>query len=301
MTEPESVVARYAYNRQSIWSQTANHLKAGPTRQRIGRLCLTVAAAAIALAGSQVKPASIVASTLLAVIAAALLAAVAYTRWRATPRQARQWTQARSVAEALKTEVFLFLCAGGGYQSGDRAARLRTRVRGLEDDAAEIAHHTLGVTARDRDLPPVTDIESYLDVRVRKTQLAEYYVPKAVAMRKRLQQLKAVEVVLSLVAASLAATTIASASVAAWAAVATTAGGAMAAYIAAERYEFNWVEYSRTAVQLQRLLGLHESGDPTVPAGPDLAAACEDVICAENEAWMAKWSEAGERHEKDIA
>lgn len=297
MTEPDSAVAKWAFDRQSVWSQTAGRLKAGPTRQRTWRLGLTVAAAAMALAGSQVKSVSTPAAVALAIIAAIAMAAVAYTRWRASPEQAKRWTQARSVSEALKTELFLFLCSGGDYQAGDRAARLRAEVKRLEDDAVAVSHYTLGIAPRKRDLPAVSDIESYLAVRVRKLQLQDYYVPKAAAMKQRLQQLKAVEMTLALVAAGLAAAAIASASVAAWAAVATTASGAAAAYLAAERYEFLWIEYSRTAVQLQRLLDMHDSGDPAAPAGPDLAAACEQVISIQNEAWMAKWGEEGDHSE----
>jgi hypothetical protein len=294
VTEPESAAARYAYDRQSIWSQTADRLKDGPARQRTWRLGLTVAAAVLALAGSQVKSVSTPASVSLAIVAAVAMAAVAYTRWRASPQQAKRWTQARSVSEALKAEVFLFLCSGGDYRSGDRAARLRAQVKDLEDDAKAISPYTLGITASTRELPAVTDIDSYLAVRVRTSQLANYYLPKAATMKRRVDRLKVVEVALALIAAGLAAAAIASASVAAWAAVATTASGAVAAYIAAERYEFLWIEYSRTAVQLQRLLDLHDSADPAAPAGPDLAVACEDVISIQNEAWMAKWGEDSE-------
>ncbi|HEX3961996.1 MAG TPA: DUF4231 domain-containing protein [Trebonia sp.] len=291
MTERESAAAKYAYDRQSIWSQTSDRLKARPTRQRTWRLVLTAVAAVLALAASQAKSVSTPTSVALAIVAAVAMAAVAYTRWRASPQQAKRWTQARSVSEALKTEVFLFLCSGGDYRLGDRATRLRAEVKRLEDYAIAIAPYTLGITARKRNLPAVTDVESYLAVRVRESQLAGYYLPKAAAMKRRVDRLKIVEVTLALVAAALAAAAIASASVAAWAAVATTAGGAVAAYIAAERFEFLWIEYSRTAVQLQRLLDLHESGDPTAPAGPDLAGACEEVISIQNEAWMAKWGE----------
>jgi hypothetical protein len=45
----------WAWRRQSIWSQTADKLKVGPHRLRGLGLGLTVGAAALALAGSQVK------------------------------------------------------------------------------------------------------------------------------------------------------------------------------------------------------------------------------------------------------
>jgi hypothetical protein len=123
----------------------------------------------------------------------------------------------------------------------------------------------VGITPRKRGLPAVSDIGSYLYVRVRKLQLADYYRPKAARMKRRLNQFK------------------------------------VAAYIAAERYEFQWIEFSRTAVQLRRLLDPHDSGDPEAPLGPDLAAACEQVISIQNEAWMAKWGEEGNGSDSDTS
>jgi hypothetical protein len=58
----------WAWWRQSIWFQTVDKLKAGP--HRLWGLGLTVAAAALALAGSQVKTVSVLASVDLAVAAA---------------------------------------------------------------------------------------------------------------------------------------------------------------------------------------------------------------------------------------
>ena len=128
---------------------------------------------------------------------------------------------------------------------------------------------------------------SYLDVRVRESQLEKYYEPRAEKLRTRIWQLKAVEVTLALVAAGLAAVASISPSVGAWAAVATTAGGAVTAYIAAQRYEFLWIEYSRTASELRRLLERQTAADGTPLSGPELVAECEQVISVQNQAWMA--------------
>jgi SMODS and SLOG-associating 2TM effector domain 1 len=134
-------------------------------------------------------------------------------------------------------------------------------------------------------------VDTYLDVRVRDLQLERYYEPKADLLRRRIQQLKAVEVTLALVAAGLAAVASISPSVGAWAAVATTAGGAVTAYIAAQRYEFLWIEYSRTASELRRLLERRTAADGTPLSDPELVAECEQVISVQNQAWMAKWGE----------
>jgi hypothetical protein len=68
-------------------------------------LGLTVVAAVLALAGSQVKRASIPAAVGLGVAAAVLLAAAALLRGRQSAEQVRRWTRSRSVSEAIKTEV----------------------------------------------------------------------------------------------------------------------------------------------------------------------------------------------------
>jgi hypothetical protein len=281
----------WAWRRQSIWSQTADKLKVGPNRLRALRLELTVAAAALALAGSQVKTVSLPASIALAVAAALALAVVGLLRGRQTIEQARRWTRARSVSEAIKTEVFLSLCQSGRYDVPDRERQLEAEVQRLEHDAGDLQRYTQGVQAKDRPLPAVHDVDSYLDMRVRQSQLEGYYEPKARLLRQRLRALKAVEVTLALVAAALAAMAAVAPSVGAWAAVVTTAGGALAAYIASERYEFQWIEYSRTASELRRLLERRTAADGRPMSGSELVAECEQVISVQNQAWMAKWGE----------
>ena len=285
--------AEWAWQRQSIWSQTADKLKAGPDRLWKYRLALTVAAAALALAGSQLKKVSLPASIALAVTAALALAAVGLLRGQQNVEQVRRWTRARSVSEAIKTEMFLFLTQTGRYDApeSNRRLELEAEVHRLENEAGNLQRYTDGVQPKDRPLPTVHDVDSYMEIRVRQSQLEGYYEPKARLMRQQLQTLKTAEVTLALVAAGLAAVAAISPSVGAWAAVVTTAGGAMAAYIAAQRYEFLWIEYSRTASELRRLLDRRTASDGRQISGPELVAECEQVISVQNQAWMAKWGE----------
>lgn len=255
------------------------------------RLAVTVAAAALALAGSQVKAVSFPSSVAMAVAAALALAAAGLLRGRAGAEQVRRWTRARSVSEAMKSEVYLFLSRSGNYGAGDREQRLEAEVQRLERDAGDLQRFTTAVRPKDRVLPPVHDLGSYLDVRVRESQLAGYYEPKARLMRQRLRQLKVAEVMLALGAAALAATAAIAPGVGAWAAVVTTAGGAVAAYVAAERYEYLWIEFTRTASELRRLLDRRTATDGRPLPDSELAAACEQIISIQNEAWMAKWGE----------
>jgi hypothetical protein len=195
------------------------------------------------------------------------------------------------VSEALKAEVFLYLCGAGRYTGDDRERMLEAEVRRLEHESGDLQRHADGVEPGCRPLPAVRDIGSYLEERVRRSQLEAYYEPGARKFYRRLRALKVVEVSLALCAAVLAALAAVSADVGAWAAVVTTAGGAVAAYTAAQRYEFQWIEYSRTASELRRLLERRTSVDGQELSGPELAVTCEDVISVQNQAWMAKWGD----------
>lgn len=283
--------AEWAWQRQSVWSQAADRLKAGPARARKLRLALTVAGAVAALAASQLRPVNRPAGVASAAVAAVVLAAGGLLRGRQSVEQVRRWVRARSVSEALKSELFLFLTGAGDYAHADREQRLDGELQRLEREAGDLQAWTAGLRPRSRPLPEVHDLETYLKVRVRESQVAGYYEPRALRMRSRLRIARIVEAGLALVAAGLAALNTMSATVGAWAAVVTTAVGAVAAHVAGERYEFLWIEYSRTVSELRRLAERRTAADGRPLSAPELIAACEQVISVQNQAWMAKWGE----------
>jgi SMODS and SLOG-associating 2TM effector domain 1/Protein of unknown function (DUF4231) len=283
--------AEWAWQRQSVWSQTANKLKNGPSLARTWQLVLTVAAAVLALAASQVKGASFAASLALSVVAAVALATVSVLRAQTSKEQVQRWTRARSVSEAIKTEVYTYLSGSGRYAAADPDIVLNREIKRLEDEAGDLTGYTSKFQPVKRELPPVHDVDSYLQLRVREMQLRDYYEKNARILEKRIQLLKWAQIALALVAAALAAVASVSPSVGAWAAVVTTAGGAVAAYFAAGRYEFLWIEYSRTASELRRLLSHPVGADGHPLTGSALVAECEQVISVQNQAWMAKWGE----------
>jgi len=262
-------------------------------------MSLTVAASALALAASQLKPVSTPASVALAAVAAATLAGVGLLRSQQDTEQTRRWTQARSVSEAIKADVFTFLAQSGEGRPTEREERekqLEEDIRRLEREAGDLIPYTQGIQAKKRPLPRVSDVETYLEVRVRQSQVEDYYKPNALRLRNQLRWAKAIEVVLTLIAAALAAVATLSPNVGAWAAVVTTAVGAFTAYVASERYEFLWIEYSRTSDELRRLLDRRTAADGRPLSGMDLVKECEDVISVQNQTWMAKWGEKGKKN-----
>ena len=291
MTPQITPVIEYAWERQGVWSRAADQLKAGPHLQWRLRMILTVAAAAMALAGTQLRPVNVVASYALGAVAAAVLAGVGVIRGQQDAEQTRRWTQARSVAETIKSEVYIFLARSGDGQPAKRETELETEVQRLERDARDLLPYTQGVQASTRPLPEVRDLETYLEVRIRVSQLENFYEPKAGKLRRQLRWAKTAEITLTLLAAAFAAFAAVSPNVGAWAAVVTTAVGAVTAYAAAERYEFLWIEYSRTASELRRLYSRRTAADGRRLSGLELVTECEQVISAQNQAWMAKWTE----------
>jgi hypothetical protein len=227
------------------------------------------------------------------VIAAVMLATVGLLTKQQNAEQVRRWTRARSVSEAIKTEMFYYLTRIGAYSGKSADRHLEAEVQRLERKAGDLAGETQSAEPRTRQLPAVNDLESYLELRVRESELEGYYKPNALAMRQRLRIAKGVEIGLALAAGGLAATTVVSPTVGAWAAVATTASGAIVAHAASERYEYLWIEYSRTASELQRLLERRTASNGRPLSDSELIAKCEDVISIQNQGWMAKWGEDG--------
>lgn len=287
MSTPE-----WAWERQSVWSQTADALKAGPERARQGRLVLTVGGAVLALAGTQLEPVNRAAGVGLAIAAAVVIAGAALLAPRDGLERVRDWTRARSVSEALKTEVHLYLTGVGDYAGDDRDARLSAEVDRLENEAGPRLQATAaGMRPKERRLPPVDGLASYLTERVLGSQVERYYRPQAKSMRDRARAFGALRVVLTLAAAALAASTTVSPNAGAWAGVATTAAGAVAAHAAASRYELLWIEYSCTAGELARLADRRTKPNGEPLSAAELVEACENVISVQNQAWMAKWGE----------
>ena len=295
MTAARADVAGWAWDRQSVWSQTANQLKAGPQRIRRVALILTVCVGALALAASQLEPVNHGLALALGVAAAVVAALVTVVQARNGIEQVRAWTRARSVSEAIKAEVFLYVTRVGRYGGEDREQRLDAEVQRLEHEVDDLAPAAAGVQPAVRSLPDVHDLETYLDVRVKDSQIEKYYAPNARRLARRLRLARNCRAGLTIAAAGLAALATVSSNVAAWAAVVTAAAAAVSAHVAAERYEYLLVEYSRTASELRRLVSRRTAADGSPLSGPDLIQHCEEVISIQNQAWMAKLGTPDER------
>lgn len=278
------------WRRQSIWSQTANRMKGSIGRARSAALALTVGGAVLATLAGRLPAAQATASSLLAVAAAVGVGLVPVLRPRWSGRVLRDWTRARSVSEALKGEVYLYLARAGDYRNDDRDRRLRVCTDRTRQEAADLLWRSVNVEPAERALPDVDDYASYLRVRV-DGQVEGYYRPKARQLQVRLSQFRRVELVLAVAGVVLGAlaASLAEVGLGAWIAVVTTASASVAAHVGAARYEYQLIEYLRTADELSRLR--RDAAATTSPAELDqLVVRCERIISIQNEGWMAKLS-----------
>ncbi len=287
---PVPTTVQDLWRQQSLWSRTANRMKRQITRARSVALSLTVSAGAMgALAGALAGPAP-TASRVLVALAAFAVASLPVLRPAWSGTKLRDWTRARSVSEALKSEIYLWLAQAGEYVDDTDGRRLAERAGRVRNDGADLLRYQRGLTGADRELPAVTDLPSYFAVRVDQ-QIRSYYRLRADRLHTALRRFRVVEICLAIVGAVCGATAAATGgpSLIPWIPVLTTVTAALAVHVAATRYDFQLIEFLRTADRLEQLHAQATTASPAELSA--LAAAAEDVISIENESWMAKLAE----------
>ncbi|HEX3779241.1 MAG TPA: DUF4231 domain-containing protein [Pseudonocardiaceae bacterium] len=294
MDNSGKLAAERVWQRQRLWSLAADRAKRGVGRTRTVGLSLGIAAALLATAAAQTAPWSSVAGRVLAFLSAVAAGLAPLAAIRSGPSALRDWTRLRSVSEALKGEVYVFLTGAGPYRDDGEAATLLDRADRIDAEAADLAHRYTSDQPPPavRPLPEVSDVDSYAEVRV-SGQIRDYYRPRAELMTRRIALIRRAELGLSALAVVLGAVAgafgVQSASV--WVAAVTTVAAAVTAHAAAARYAYQQLEFSRTAAELDSLLARRAVAcAPTSEADDQFVEQCEQVISVQNEAWMAKWT-----------
>jgi hypothetical protein len=246
-------VVEELWREQSLWSRTANRMKQRIERARMVALVLVVVVAVLGTTAGALAGMTPVLARVLAGLAAGAAAVLPMLRPAWTGVQLRDWTRARSISEALKSDVYLGLARAGDYRADPHAVRLREATDRLRADAADLLQHRLGIEPEQRPLPAVHDPQSYFAVRV-QAQISRYYQPKADQLAARLRRFRALEIALGAGSAVLGgAAALVGASFASWIAVLAIIGTALATHVAAGRFEFQLIEFLRTADRLRQL------------------------------------------------
>lgn len=285
-----SPVLSWAWEQQRIWSRTSDRLKKQLDLLRAASLLLGIVAAVLAVAATLVMGDRPVLGRSLGAATAISAGLATLVQRGVTTDRIRSWTRARSVSEALKTEVYSYLAGGTRYTERDQRDRtLYKRSRDLVNKVEGLLGLTVAVDPDDKPVPAVTSIDDYITHRVEQ-QIEGYYRPRAAIYLRRVWWLRATASALGAVAVVLSAvaTWFELPPVSAWVPVATTIGTAVVAHIAASRYDHLIIEFQRTAYRLE-LLRQARSCEP----GDDATFVddCEDAISVENQGWMARWND----------
>lgn len=272
---------------QAGWSTVASRMKKRIERARTLALLLAVTAAVCGASSAALVSSSDYGSRGLAGAAALSAGLLPLLRTAASGKAVRDWTRARAVSEALKSQVYLWLSGAGPYREDAEARLLRRSSDQIREDGADLLAHHLKLSPPSRPLPEVHDAASYFRVRV-EGQIEGYYRPRAEQLAVRSATARRFEVGISVLGALVGAVAASrSANVASWIAVLTTIGTALAVHVAAARYDYQLVEFLATANRLSRLRD--DAAVATSAAELDsLVVAAEEAILAENKGWMAK-------------
>jgi hypothetical protein len=282
-------LAGSVWDQQSIWSQTADHLKARIDRLRSTMLALTVAAAVLTTLAAQTASLGSTVGRVLALGAGVSVGLVPLVRSQLGTQAVSEWARTRSVSEELKAETFRFLAEVTPFRGADRESLLADRVRRVREEAADLLVHTTGVAPVVRRLPEVHDVDSYVEGRL-EPQI-RWYRGRSTMLARKLARARRAEVVLGALGVVLgaAASAFAVDQVSAWVAVVATVTAALSSHVAAARWEYQLVEYLRTADELERMREDWSFTDRTEEAADRLVERCEHVVSIQNDGWMAKW------------
>ena len=208
-----------------------------------------------------------------------------------SPDQERLWITARSMAEALKAETFLFRAGATPYDGPEPAVKLLDRLKELRNMVEELHSVTISPEERRKRLPegPLS-VEEYITERVDE-QVNGFYRDRVQQYDRLMKNWRNFNLALGAVATVLG---VLGKWTGAWVAVITTITTSVAAYLYANRYQYLIISYQKTAQQLNDLKQAWKAKgapDQDPEERNRFILECEEAISIENSAWMAKLTE----------
>jgi len=285
----------FAWGEFRVWAATSRQKKKEISTCRLGVLGLTIGGALLGTLSSQLAGLQATAASVLGLASGVLIALATYLgRELLKPDQERHWVRARSLAEALKAETFLFRAGAPPYDAPDPAPQLLARVRELLDQVKDLPAASLSPDDKRQGLPagPLT-VGHYIAERL-DDQIEHFYHPRARQYQRLMQRWRLITLILGGAAVVLGALAALGKWTAAWVAVLTTIGTSVAAYLFANRYQHLIISYQATARQLEFLKTqwtIMGAPEQDVDQRSRFLQDCEAAISIENSAWMAKYLE----------
>ena len=225
--------------------------------------------------------------------AIALALAVYVTKEALNADMERNWTLARSIAEALKTESYKFITKVAPYNDDDASRRLLEKSKTVFGDFPLGSATLIDDDEKVRNLPHEwLSMDDYLTLRVEEQ--IRYYERSAAGNHDKHSRLHKLVVILAGVGVVLGTLSTAADGferASAWIAVIGTISAAISSHIFSNRYEFQAQSFEVTARHLRYVLsewGITKEADRESRAG-DFINAFESAISVENRRWVAEW------------
>jgi hypothetical protein len=298
----ETLLALWEYQQQ--WSSAADQLKANDRSTRgplvaigfAGVVLSTVSPQLVAsLSTSGAAPDVHNRLQLAAAIAGPGIVAICavLTRELLGPKREKAWPRARTVAEALKAQGYLYAAGTPPYPDRDKAPALLTKA---------INELTTGDPLLDIPLEPVTKlngrhptarltIQEYIDRRAKKQR--DHYLTGAVENRAKLRTWRWISLTLAVAATGLGviAGVTKSGATNVWIAVLTTATATLTSFLFVSQYEFLAASYLETSQKLKlRLTQWDAETIKNEVEAQRLILDCESIIASQNHSWARELS-----------
>ena len=246
---------------QQVWSKTAGELKRKISFLRLLILGLTVTGAALVTIAAQVHTTNPGISVICSVLGAfALVFIPILISQKQSGKQVKTWICAHSISEALKRESYLYLTQTRPYHDLNvRNEKLAKQYQNIISQGDNIQKVTLKVRRElkknNLTVPELMDVKTYINERI-NVQIYQFYHKRIYKLSKQVLYFRDLELIMSLIAASLAFLLPFSGFshiLAAWIAVITTTGVAITAHIAVQKYEYQIHIDSMVANRLESL------------------------------------------------
>jgi hypothetical protein len=222
--------------------------------------------------------------------AAAIGLATYFGKELVNPYQEQRWIRSRSMAEALKSEIYLFRSNSPPYDTDKKPEKLIENAVELLKKVEDLPTEIISEEQKQKGLP--TDdltVDEYIQTRV-NDQINNFYRPKSDELKQKMKRNKNIGLSLGVFAIVLGALGL-TGWTAGWIAVIATIAASITAFAYAGRYQYLIISYQTTANKLERLRVLWESKgkvDNDTDARNKFIRECERVISIENSAWMVE-------------
>ena len=225
--------------------------------------------------------------------AIALGFAAFFSREILKPDRERNWIRSRSLAEALKSQGYLFVTNAPPYDTTEAVDILFEKTKELLEMVKDLTTKPISNDEKRKGLPsnPLL-VEQYIQVRV-NDQIDNFYRPTTAKHEQNVKLWRNIGLCFGGLAVVLGALG-SSGWTASWVAVISAITASIAAYLYAGRYQYLVISYQGTARRLEFLRARWEASgktDADTDERNQFILDCEAAISVENSAWMAEFTQ----------